>query len=84
MELAGKVWLLTDAVGSRTTLAHDHLAHGHLLMEGMKRPIHPAALAAGYALDRLGTGQIARVLPSRHRAIYPPLVRAMAPPGNLC
>jgi hypothetical protein len=35
MELAAKVWLLTDAVGSRTTLAHDHLAHGHLLMEGM-------------------------------------------------
>jgi hypothetical protein len=33
-------------------------------MGGVKRPIHPAALAAGYVQDRLGTGQIARVLPS--------------------
>jgi hypothetical protein len=37
-------------------------------MGGVKRPIHPAALAAGYAQDRSGTGQIARGLPSWHCA----------------
>jgi hypothetical protein len=35
-----------------------------------ERSIHPASLAASYAQDRLGAGQIARVLPSWHRAIY--------------
>jgi len=60
---------MSDAVEVIAMAGSDHLGHRHLLMGGMKPPIHAAAPAAGYAQDRFGTGQIARAMYSWQRAI---------------
>jgi hypothetical protein len=70
VKLAGKGCLsTTDAVAVITMAGSDHLGHRRLLMGGMKPSIHAAALAAGYAQDRFGTGQITCAMRSWHRAI---------------
>jgi hypothetical protein len=60
---------MTDTVVVNTMAGSDHLGHRHLLMGGMKPPIHAAAPAASYAQDRFGTGQITRAMHSWHRSI---------------
>jgi len=84
MQLAAKGpgWLMADAVALRTTLAHDHLSHRHLLMRGVNGPIHLAAPVAGYAQDRFGTGQITSAMPSWHRAIARSQSSARVAPGR--